>query len=299
MRLSILWLVVVCLCGAQGVFGQEITSGKPDGSMINVLIVDGQNNHNWRETTPVLKRNLEETGLFYVEVATSPDKGQDMSAFRPAFSEYDVVVMNYNGDSWSEGTKADFEAYVANGGGLVIYHAANNAFPEWKEYNLMCGVGGWGNRDERSGPYLYWQDGRPVLDNSPGRGGSHGPQHEFVISVCDTVHPILKDFPPRFMHKSDELYDRLRGPAQNVNILAVAYSDTAKGGTGRFEPQLMTISYKSGRVFHIAYGHAGKQCRSVAFIVPFLRGTQWAATGVVTIPIPEDIPTEEKAYARP
>ncbi|MCR4410816.1 MAG: hypothetical protein NUV77_00150, partial [Thermoguttaceae bacterium] len=43
------------------------------------LIVDGQNGHNWKETTPVLKKLLEETKLFSVDVATSPPRKADMS----------------------------------------------------------------------------------------------------------------------------------------------------------------------------------------------------------------------------
>ena len=46
-------------------------------SVLKSLIVDGQNNHAWQETTPVLKKLLEQTGLFTVEVATSPPKGGD------------------------------------------------------------------------------------------------------------------------------------------------------------------------------------------------------------------------------
>ena len=45
---------------------------------MKALIVDGQNNHNWRETTPILKQLLEETELFTVDVATSPPKKSDM-----------------------------------------------------------------------------------------------------------------------------------------------------------------------------------------------------------------------------
>jgi hypothetical protein len=39
---------------------------------IPVLIVDGQNNHQWVITTPMLKRILEQTGRFTVDVSTSP-----------------------------------------------------------------------------------------------------------------------------------------------------------------------------------------------------------------------------------
>ena len=41
---------------------------------IKVLIVDGQNNHSWKTTTPILKSILEDTKRFKVDVATSPSK---------------------------------------------------------------------------------------------------------------------------------------------------------------------------------------------------------------------------------
>ena len=278
---------------------QEVTSGKPDGSEINVLIVDGHNNHNWRESTPVLKQDLEETGLFAVTVATAPEDTGKMDEFNPKFSDYDVVVMNYNDSpDWSEETQKAFVEYVENGGGLVIYHAASMAFRDWKEYNLMTGVGGWGGRTKDAGPYLYLKDGKPFLDfESDGICGGHGPQHEFQLVLYEE-HPITKDLPPKFMHVSDELYDYLRGPAKNVKILAYAYAAADKGGSGRDVPILMTIPYGKGRVFHTALGHAGSHCRSVAFIITFIRGTQWAATGKVTIPVPPDMPTAEKAMKR-
>jgi type 1 glutamine amidotransferase len=257
---------------------------------MQALIVDGQNNHNWQETTPILKQLLDETGLFTVDVATSPPKKADMSGFKPDFAAYDVVVSNYTGDPWPEETNQALVDYMTDGGGLVIYHAANNAFAEWKEYNEMIAVGGWGGRNEQSGPYLRWRDGKVVRDDWPGKSGGHGPRHDFQIVVRDADHPITKGLPPVFMHYSDELYSWLRGPAKNVAVLATAFSDEKQRGSGEHEPMLMTIQFGKGRVFHTALGHAGQQCRSVAFIATFQRGAEWAATGNVTQKIPEDFP---------
>ena len=265
---------------------------------LGALIVDGQNNHNWKETTPILKRLLEQTGLFSVDVATSPAKGEDMSGFKPDFAAYRVVVVNYNGNDWPKPTRKALEDYVSGGGGLVIFHAADNAFPKWKAYNEMIALGGWGGRTEKDGPYVRWRDGKIVRDNSPGRGGSHGPQHEFQLIVRQPDHPITKGLPPVFMHSADELYNQLRGPAKNLTVLATAFSPKDKRGTGEHEPQLMTIDYGRGRVFHIAYGHAGKQLASVAFISLFQRGTEWAATGKVTQKVPEDFPGPDKPSVR-
>lgn len=112
---------------------------------LKVLIIDGQNNHrNMFDGSSKMKAYLKETNLFTVDRITTPKAGEDMSGFAPQFEHYQVVLMNYNGDSWSNETKSSFEKFVANGGGLVVVHAADNAFPEWEAYNKMIGLGGWG-----------------------------------------------------------------------------------------------------------------------------------------------------------
>jgi len=275
-----------------------VAATAPAAPPLEALIVDGQNNHPWRETTPLLKKQLEETGLFAVDVATSPEKGQDMSGFKPDFAAYDVVVSNYTGDPWPEETREALVEYVSGGGGLVIYHAADNAFPDWQQFNEMAGVGGWGGRNETAGPYIRWRDGVIVRDTTPGRAGSHGPKHPFQLIVRVPDHPITKGLPPVFMHSADELYNRLRGPAKNLTVLATAFSPPEKRGTGEHEPMLMTIAYGKGRVFHTVLGHAGQQLASVAFIVTFQRGTEWAATGKVTQKVPGDFPGPDEPSIR-
>jgi len=263
------------------------------------LIVDGQNGHDWKSTTPVLKQTLEETGLFAVDVATSPPKGKDMSGFKPDFAAYDVVVSNYQGDSWPEATRKALVDYVKGGGGLVIYHFACAAFPDWKEYNRMIGVGGWGGRNEKAGPMLRWRDGKIVRDMTPHKAGGHGPMQPFQLVIRQGDHPITKGLPKVFMHVPDELYGWLRGPAENLTVLATALAPKDKGGSGEHEPLLMTIRYGKGRVFQNALGHTAKELKSVAFIVTFQRGTEWAATGKVTQKLPDDFPSADKASVRP
>jgi uncharacterized protein len=262
------------------------------------LIVDGQNGHEWKKTTPVLQKILEDSGLFTVEVATSPAKKQDMSGFKPNFASYNVVISNYQGDAWPAETRKALVDYVQGGGGLVIYHFACAAFPDWKEYNEMMGLGGWGGRTEKAGPYVRWKDGKIIRDNSPGKTGSHGPAQPFQIVVREPNHPITQGMPPAFMHVPDELYGWLRGPAKNLTVLATAFAPKDKGGAGEHEPLLFTVDYGKGRVFFNALGHAPEQLKSVAFIVTFQRGVEWAVTGKVTQKIPADFPTAEKASVR-
>lgn len=262
------------------------------------LIIDGQNNHAWQETTPVLQRLLEETGLFQVAVVTTPPQGGDFSSFRPDFTRYQVVISNYNGEPWPRPVQEAFTAYVRGGGGFVVYHAADNAFPEWPEYNEMIALGGWGNRDERAGPYLRLREGKILLDSSPGRGGSHGARHEFLITVRDRQHPVTRGLPETWMHATDELYDRLRGPARNLTLLATAFSDPSTRGSGEHEPMLFAVAFGKGRVFHTTLGHDLEAMRCVGFIVTLQRGAEWAASGKVTVPVPRDFPTSERVSVR-
>jgi type 1 glutamine amidotransferase len=265
----------------------------------SALLIDGQNNHAWIQTTPLLQRYLEQTGLFTVTVSTTPPKGGDMEAYRPKFAGHDIVVLNYNGEDWSKTTEADFVRYVRSGGGLVVVHAANNAFPTWPEFNEMIGLGGWGNRNEKDGPYLRLREGKWVPDTQPGRGGSHGAQHPYLITLRDPNHPITKGLPAEWLHAKDELYDRLRGPAKNVRILASAFSDKSTRGTGEHEPLIMVLSYGKGRIFHTCLGHAVEAMQSVDFIVTYQRGAEWAASGKVTQMLPADFPGKDKVSSRP
>ena len=278
-----------------------VSAGSSSAKTLKALIVDGQNNHNWQETTPVLKKLLEQTGLYKVDVATSPAKKEPMEDFKPAFARYDVVICNYTGDEWPAKTRKAFERYMKNGGGLVVFHAADNAFPQWPAYNEMIAIGGWGGRNEKSGPMVRWRDGKVVYDTSDGKGGQHPPQHEFQVITRDKQHPITAGLPEKWMHASDELYSALRGPAKNMTVLATAYCDPdQKNGTGEHEPVLFTIDYGKGRVFHTVLGHAGAHMECVGFIVTLQRGTEWAATGRVTQKhVPADFPKPDRVSRRP
>ncbi|MEM7384612.1 MAG: ThuA domain-containing protein [Verrucomicrobiota bacterium] len=261
---------------------------------INVLLVDGQNNHDWKGCAPVMIATLEATGRFSIERAiVTKDR---TSEFFPDFTKHDVILSNYNGIPWPEETKKAFVKYIEEGGNLVVVHAADNSFPNWKEYNQMIGVGGWGGRNEKHGPYVYWKDGKVVRDESKGRGGSHGRPWEYKVVVRETDHPITKGLPTEFLQAKEELYDRLRGPAENMKILATAF---AKGGSERHEPVLMTVTFGKGRIFHTVMGHDAKSMLGVAFQETFIRGTEWAATGKVTFPpVTSDVLPADRAASR-
>jgi len=262
---------------------------------ISVMILDGESGgtyHDWQRVTPVLKKVLDETGLFATTVVTTPPANVDFSSFMPDFTKYQAVVLNYDApdERWPAALKDAIEQYVKNGGGFVSVHAADNAFPGWQAFNEMIGVGGWRGRRDQAGPYWFFKDGKLTSDAGAGTAGSHGKRVPFQISVRNS-HPITRGLPAAWMHQGDELYARLRGPGRNMTVLATAFSDPQNNGSGRDEPQLMVLSYGKGRVFHTTLGHDVNALSSVDFVVTLQRGTEWAATGQVTQKVPANFPT--------
>ena len=291
----------------------------PAQEKINVLIVDGQNNHNYKAMTPFMKAQLEKSGLFTVDVSTTPPAApkapkeetpeqkverekkaaEPWAAWRPKFSDYKVVVSNYNGEPWPADVNKAFEEFVKNGGGFYCVHAANNAFPNtWKEYDQMIGLG-W--RGAKYGKRLFLNENGERVSVPAGEGADsgHGNQHEFKIVVRDAEHPITKGMPKEWMHAQDELYQNQRGPAENMQILLSAFADPAKGGkasSGVSEPMLWIIPYGKGHVVTNVMGHEnGKALQCVGFITLMLRSCEWLATGKTTVALPPDFPTAEKS----
>lgn len=264
---------------------------------LKVLLIDGQNNHKWAATTPVIKANLEKTGRFTVDVVTSPVKAAKgakpdaaaWAAFKPEFAKYDAVFSNYNGDEWPAEAQKALEQYMANGGGLVIFHAANNAFPKWDEWNKMIGLNWMPNT---FGDGIKIVDGKMVrIPKGEGAGAGHGPQHPYTCELVVKDHPITAGMPAKWTHVSDELYHGQRGPALNMTVLVSAFDDpaTTQGkGTGNNEPMVYTVSYGKGRVFVDLLGHDVPQTEAPDNQALLARGTEWAATDKVTLPIPED-----------
>lgn len=271
---------------------------------IKVMVLTGHDDkyHNWQIKATYIPAILRQYGNFDIDVVRMHDSSSVDPHFSPDFSKYKVIVLAINDVRWSEKTKLAFESYVRGGGGVVVIHEANNAFPEWKEFNAMIGLGGWAGRNEKSGPYYYWKDGKYVLDYSPGEGGSHGAPVPFVVNVRDSDHPITRGLPTKWLHKSDELYGNLRGPAKNIQVLATAFSTKETGGTGKEEPVLFTIAYGKGRIFQTVMGHATAELteslEDVGFQVTLCRGTEWAATGKVKQKLPTEFPDATSTLLR-
>jgi type 1 glutamine amidotransferase len=269
-------LVVSILCAVGTLTGaQQPAAGPPK---LNALIITGQNGHDWRGTTPLLRQVLEDTNRFEVRV-TEEFRGATAETIAP----YDVLILNYQDRGnrpelrWGAATDQAVLNFVRSGKGLVVYHFSMAAFNDWTDYEKMSG-GNW----------------RP-------NNGHHSAPHDYTVDIKDQDHPITKGLKLSFPQTHDELYANLRWqPEGTYHVLATAYDDhelykasrtDARApqpleGPGANEPVLWTVDYGQGRVFVTALGHVGENVQTPAFMTTFARGTEWAATGAVTLPIP-------------
>jgi type 1 glutamine amidotransferase len=282
----------------------------PQSRKLSALVIDGINNHDWQAGTKVIRSVLESTGRFTVEVSTSPPKGApatDWEAWRPRFQGRDVVVNNFNGGHLADGVRwprpveEAFETYVRHGGGFVSFHAANNAFLEWDDYNEMIGLG-W--RDKGFGPGLIVDEKEKVVSVPAGEGlgPGHGPAHTFTMTMMDPRHAITAGMPKQWLHPTEQLTHGQHAPAQpkdgaiekELRILTYALSKDSH----RREPMDWVRSWGRGRIYVTMLGHTWRDqdnpnCRCAGFETLFARGVEWAASGKVTIPMPARFPGPE------
>ncbi len=272
---------------------------------IKVLIVDGFNNHNWQQTTVLIKQFLDESQLFDVDVSTSPPEADSpgWENWTPEFKKYDVVIQNTNNVNkkeirWPEIVEKNLEKYVSSGGGLYIFHGANNAFDQWDEYNLMLGMG-WRKPDQGVAVQVGSNGEIVEIPVGEGKATHHGPRADVVVHTVND-HPIHKDFPSAWKTADIELYKFLRGPAKNLAILSYAVEE---GSPIRW-PVEWVVAYGKGRVYSSSMGHLwkddvyplGYQCAGFQTLV--VRVTEWLATGKVSSKVPDNFPTESKTSLR-
>ncbi|MGY8642392.1 MAG: DUF7133 domain-containing protein [Verrucomicrobiales bacterium] len=322
-------------------FGLVFSAFGAENGNLSALIVDGRNNHDWQTTTDALRAILESTGRFEVTVSTAPElkipRGprkpnsddaavqaefeefrksfdeltkpvkdafpEKWETWNPKFTDYDVVILNYNGPDWPKAMRTAFVDYVRNGGGVLAIHAANNAFGNWQEFNEIIGLG-WRPAIFGKCPKINPETGEMFFDEGPDKKSGHGLKHAFQVTVRKPEHPIMKDLSPVWMHGRDELYHHMRGPAKNLTILSSAFSDPKRGGPRQHEPITWEVGYGKGRVIVTSMGHfwpgdttmEGLHC--VGFQTVVARSCEYVATGDVRLEAPSSFPAVDKVTSR-
>ena len=302
-RWGTLLLASSCLAIAMGPSSAE---EMPTQSKIRALIVDGFSNHDWHKTTDFIQATLAATGIFEVEVTTTPADSDDPAwgRWRPKFSGFGVVILNWNNVRrtelrWPEEVERELESYVRGGGGLLAFHSANNAFPHWAEYDRMIGIG-W--RDKDHGVALQLDAGGAIRRIPAGEGEktSHGPRQDTVVIRLGD-HPITRGTPERWLTPDIEVYTYGRGPAEELTVLTYG----RHLATNRYWPLEWVVSYGSGRVYSSSFGHIWdtdegipERVLCVGFQTGLVRAAEWLATGAVSYPVPDDFPSEDAISLR-
>lgn len=288
---------------------------KPRSGKIRVLIVDGFSNHDWRQSTLLMRGILDSAGGFEVNVSTMPAMGSAAwKQWQPDFAAYDVVIQtcNDNGGNgelagleklpeWPEAVKEKFVTYVRNGGGVYIFHSAENAFVGWKAYEQMVGLS-WRSADYGTAIQVNHAGKLVRIPPGVGRGTGHGPRGDVLVTRLEN-DPIHKGMPRAWLSPGLEVYFYARGPAQHLHVLAYAQDD--EPGQRMLWPVEWTTTFGKGRVYISTYGHvwdgdvqpASMRDAAVQTIVP--RALEWLARRPVTYPVPMDFPRPDADSTRP
>ncbi len=236
-------------------------------SKIRVLLLTGENNHDWKWTSKEIAGLLEDSGRFSVRVEPHPASFLQEGKL----GGFDLFFVDYNSAftskaRWGAEAERNFLAALRGGKGVVLLHSANNSFPGWKAWAQLAG--------------LVWR-----------KGSGHGRFHSFNLDWKGPAHPILRGMPPMYKHP-DELYHRLENPTgARFEVLADARSAKEQGGTGEREPMVLVQKIGKGRVFHTTLGHVWPRrprtrssLKDPLMRLLLARGSEWAATGQVSLP---------------
>ncbi len=235
---------------------------------IKLLILSGCNNHDWETTTPVLLRIYRETGCFEITVTGNPDtlSFKDMEPF-------DAIVSNWNSwperdVRWSPEAEEGLLKYIESGGGFVTFHASSSALYDWPDFKKIS-TGAWIKG-------TTW----------------HGKRAPAVVTVINRGHPVTRGMAGFFI--MDELW--VNAELNNdFQVLATATNGSKPFNPEKYDleagdqPAVLVSEFGKGRIFHTILGHNARAMRNAGLRALIARGTEWAATAGVHIPLPQEL----------
>lgn len=266
----------------------------PKEDRLKVLIISGRNSyeHDWTGVNNMLRTLMQDTGRFEVHIVEDFDHGN-----LAMLKAYDVVLLNYSSrwnyadpvqHVWSPEAFAALYQYVREGGGLVAYHSSFTWGRDIPEYKRLIGAAMEPGTSRRS------------------------PPGAFPVHLVDRTHPITQGMREFVWTYNDDMYTNMAiDPEAHIHVLATARDSSASydpkltgpkypraaytpdklkamGGMDADHPQVWTADYGKGRVFSITLGHDEVSLHFQPLQTLMLRGTEWAATGKVTLPVLEE-----------
>ncbi len=259
---------------------------------LKVLLITGivTNEHD-PKAIPMLRFLLESTGRFQVKVTEE---------FRGCTGEtlegYDLLFLVYDGKetvetpfvSWGRTAERALYDFVANGGGCVVFHSScmnsgANEFPE--EFVKLVGY-----------------------DFGFHNGLRKSPKIECTIHTCAGAHPIVEGCPKVWNVVQEDFFVNMTQIDPDITVLATVRDDLADYDPDLFPehrrkelegmdfstlpdineevPVAWVHHYGKGRVMGVSIGHGPDTIRRPNFTGLIARGSEWCASGKITIPYP-------------
>jgi type 1 glutamine amidotransferase len=231
---------------SQQAHGNVAGSTAPEGAL-RILIITGQGDHDWRSTVPFLRCILDHTGRFDVRICETP-----AGLTARTLDAFDAVVDDCGASASGDDLGKTIAQFVESGKGLVITRGALG-------------------RSARAVPD-YW----PASPSD----GSRSTAQFLEIKIARSEHPITRGVPDRF-----KIADATnRGMAARPGALVIADVLPEADGAKNRKAVLIASHHGNGRIFCTGLGHDLAAMQETAFITTFARGTEWAASGKVTLP---------------
>lgn len=228
---------------------------------INLLLLSGKNNHEWQKTTPKLQEIFTQSNLFSLTITERPDTLSEKS-----LKPFQLIVSNWNAfpeksRQWTSETEKAIISFVRNGGGFVFVHSASATHYNWPEFQNMAG-GTWGDSTK------------------------HGKLAPFQVEISKADHSVTKGMAN--FRTSDELWVDMRINGKPT-IQGNAFAPASNKGSNELEPIIFSRQIGQGRSFFLVLGHDVRAMKNLGFQTLLLRGSEWAATGIVTQKIPDEL----------
>lgn len=244
----------------------ECTQIHYDGP-IKVLILTGQNNHEWQKTTATLQKMYKKIPLFEVSVTEKPD-----TLFYEGLIKFDVVVSNWNNwpendIPWNKEQEVAFLKYIMEGGGFVFFHAGASSFYQSKIYHQI-GIGRWGDQT------------------------SHGVPTRAKVVRINQEHPITKGMNDFYI--VDEIWEKTEVHPEAEVLAGLVAKDEGDGHSIK-EDAVFINRIGKGRSFYTILGHDERALFNTGLQTLLVRGTEWAAKGKVTTEAPQDLKKIQKS----
>jgi hypothetical protein len=286
---------------------------------LNVLLITGHDHfhHRWRRAAVLTRETLERSGLFDVAI-TEEFRGAGPETLEP----YDCVLVAYFGAvtpgeperRWGQASEQALFDFVRSGRGVVLSHTTFAMGGSWDDPHadeLLCLAGGLLGPESRRAP------GQPftvTIDDS---------EHPITCGLPTSWEQEYEDkFVNLRWHAEASPHVLASVLDDSEAYLGGAYYavqaqpgpplyDSAEvarlPGVGGRHPVVWTNEYGSGRVFALTLGHVGAgtiedahasrasgrevgptidvAARTPGYVNLLLRGTEWAVTGSVTVPL--------------